>query len=76
VRSCRVVARSNRIRIGKGYRDGMWTKSFLLHFGEYVELDYEDDAGKKRRLQFTAQPGRQSRSRRVRRRSRGRKIIP
>ena len=51
--SLRVAEQRNRIRSGKRYEGGMWTTTFLVALGEYVEVIWKDAKGKDRRLLFT-----------------------
>lgn len=53
--SLRIGEQRNRIRSGKRREGGMWTTSFLVALGEYVEVVWKDDEGKDKRLLFTPQ---------------------
>jgi hypothetical protein len=54
IESCKVGEQRNRIRVGKRFEDGLWTSSYLLRTGGYVEVVYED-GGKRRRVLFSPQ---------------------
>src|SRR5688572_20981452 len=53
IQSCRIGEQHGRLRVGKRYEDGMWTSSYLIALGEYVEVIWMDDRGKARRFLFT-----------------------
>jgi hypothetical protein len=53
IKSCRVAEQRNRVRVGKRFEDGMWTSSYLLGLGEYVEVIFENERGGERRVVFT-----------------------
>lgn len=50
IASCRVGDDNRRISVGKRYESGMWTSSYLLTTGKFVELVW-----KGRRIQFSPQ---------------------
>lgn len=56
--SLRIGEQRNRIRSGKRWEDGMWTTSFLVALGEYVEVVWKDEKGKDKRLLFTPEDAR------------------
>src|SRR5690606_37026613 len=53
IRSLRLAQQHKRVRIGTRFENRMWTTSFLLHTGDYIEVIFTDDKGKERRLQLT-----------------------
>jgi len=53
ITAVRIAEQRQRIRSGKRYEGGMWTTSFLLALGEYVEVVWKDAKGADRRLLFT-----------------------
>jgi hypothetical protein len=54
IKTCRVGEQHTRVRTGTRLEDGMWTTSYLLGFGEYVEVVYTNERGRDRRVLFSA----------------------